>query len=221
MKSTTNLRLNPTIAVLLMLALGLILTFASRTWLNIVVFVGCFLYLLVCRVPLKKLAIALLIAFPFALGSWLSFVSFSHSFASAWLYATRIYTYFSLGALVTLCYSLKTVLLSLHQHFRLSNTFVYGILAAVGMVQNVKVQIKKIRIAANIHNQTLNWWNPMLYLKIIVSCLNWSDNLAVAMTLQGFSNNYPRTETYHDSIPASQYGLLILLVLICGGLAFF
>ena len=217
MKSTTKLRINPTIAVLLMLILGLILTFASKIWLNIVVFTGCLLYLSACKVSFKKIGIALLIAFPFALGSWLSFVSFSHSYTSAWLYATRIYTYFSLGALVTLCYSLKTVLLSLHQHFHLSNTFVYGILAAVGMVQNVKTQIKKIRIAANMHNQTLNW----LYLKIIVSCLNWSDNLAVTMTLQGFSNDYPRTETYHDSISIFQWGLLILLVLICGGSAFF
>ncbi|WP_057906032.1 energy-coupling factor transporter transmembrane component T family protein [Ligilactobacillus araffinosus] len=221
MKLTTNPRLNPTIAVLLMLILGLILTFTAKIWLNIIVFVGCLLYLLACRVSFKKMGIALLIAFPFALGSWLSFISFSHSYTRAWLYATRIYTYFSLGALVTLCYSLKTVLLSLHQHFRLSNTFVYGILTAVGMIQNVKAQIKKIRIAANMHNQTLNWWNPMLYLKIIVSCLNWSDNLAVAMTLQGFSNDYPRTETYHDSISIFQWGLLILLALVCGGLAFF
>ena len=103
MKSTANPRLNPTIAVLLMLVLGLILTFASKIWLNVVVFIGCLLYLSVCRVSFKKIGIALLIAFPFALGSWLSFVSFSHSFTSAWLYATRIYTYFSLGALVTLC----------------------------------------------------------------------------------------------------------------------
>lgn len=221
MKSTTDHRLNPTIAVLLMLILGLILTFATKIWLNIIVFISCSLYLLVCRVSFKKIGIALLIAFPFALGSWLSFISFSCSFTSAWLYATRIYAYFSLGALVTLCYPLKTILFSLHQHFHLSNTFVYGILASVGMVQNVKAQIKKIRIAANMHNQTLNWWNPMLYLKIIISCLNWSDNLATAMTLQGFSNDYPRTEIYHDSISIFQWGLLILLVLICGGLAFF
>ena len=43
MKSTANPRLNPTIAVLLMLVLGLILTFASKIWLNIVVFIGCLL----------------------------------------------------------------------------------------------------------------------------------------------------------------------------------
>ena len=72
MKSTAKPRLNPTIAVLLMLALGLILTFASKIWLNVVIFIGCLLYLAVCRVSFKKIGIALLIAFPFALGSWLS-----------------------------------------------------------------------------------------------------------------------------------------------------
>ena len=61
MKSTANPRLNPTIAVLLMLVLGLILTFASKIWLNIVVFIGCLLYLSVCRVSFKKIGIALLI----------------------------------------------------------------------------------------------------------------------------------------------------------------
>src|SRR5699024_6882926 len=184
------------IAVLLMLVLGLILTFASKIWLNVVVFIGCLLYLSVCRVSFKKIGIALLIAFPFALGSWLSFVSFSYSFTSVWLYSILFYLYFS-------C------------------TFVYGILDPVRMVKNVKSKINNILIVANMHNQTLNWCNPMLYLKIIVSYLNWSDNLAVAMTLQGFSNDYPRTETYHDSISIFQWGLLILLVLICGGLAFF
>lgn len=221
MKQTqTSPHLNPTIAVLIMLFLGLILTFSKKIWLNLVIFVCCILYLISCKVPLKKIGIALLIAFPFALGSWLSFISFSHSIHSAWLYATRIYVYFGLGAIVTLCYSLKKVLFSLHQHFHLSNTFVYGILAAVGMVQNVKTQIKKIRIAANMHNQSLNWWNPMLYLKIIVSCLNWSDNLADAMTIQGFSNDFPRTEKKVELIPRFQWILLAFLTVLCGGLAF-
>ena len=62
-------KFNPTIAVLMMLAVGLILTFATKIWLNIFVFSVCLLYLTYERVNWKKLGIALLIAFPFALGS--------------------------------------------------------------------------------------------------------------------------------------------------------
>ncbi len=207
-------KFNPTIAVLMMLAVGLILTFATKIWLNIFVFIVCLLYLTYERVNWKKLGIALLIAFPFALGSWLSFMAFSHNLHAAWLYGTRIYVYFVLGASVSLLYRLHDLLLSLHQHFHLSNTFVYGILTASGMLRDVQNQIKKIRISANMRGETLHWWNPMLYLKIIVSCLNWSDNLSTSLVVQGFSDNYPRTELYYDSISKSEWLILASIVLV-------
>ena len=43
-------KFNPTIAVLMMLAVGLILTFATKIWLNILVFIVCLLYLTYERV---------------------------------------------------------------------------------------------------------------------------------------------------------------------------
>ena len=213
-------KLNPAIAVLLMLGCGLILTFSQKIWLNLVVFGCTFIYLLACHVDLKKLLIALCIAFPFALGSWLSFIAFSHEWHTAWLYGTRIYVYFILGALVTMLYSLKEILASLHQHFYLPNTFVYGILTAVNMFHKVNAQIKKIRISANMRGKTLYWWNPMLYLKIIVSCLTWSDILSQSLVAQGFSDNYPRTILYHDQISYFQWGSLSIILLSVGICAF-
>lgn len=211
-------QLNPTIAVLIMLLSGLILTFSQKIWLNVVVFIFCLIYLSYCRIDWKKLCIALLVAFPFALGSWLSFFTFGHKLHAAWLYGTRIYVYFALGAIVTLLFNLEQILKSLHQHFRLPNTFVYGLLTASEMLNDVTTQIKKIRISSNMRQKTLYWWNPMLYLKIIVSCLNWSETLSNSLVAQGFSDNYSRTESYHDNIALSQW---LLLIMIVGSLFYF
>lgn len=208
-------QLNPTIAILIMFSLGFILTFASKIWLNILIILVCLSYIFYCHVTLKKISLALLIAFPFSFGSWLSFVVYSHSYFDGWLYATRIYAYFGLGGIVTLCFSLKEILLSLQQHFKVPNTFVYGILSSIGLVQNVKLQIRKIQTAAKMHNQNLNWWNPMLYLKIIVSCLRWSEELATSMKIEGFSEDYPRTTVYHDSISIKQWALYGILTVSC------
>ena len=52
-------QLNPTIAVLIMLLSGLILTFSQKIWLNVVVFIFCLIYLGYCRIDWKKLCIAL------------------------------------------------------------------------------------------------------------------------------------------------------------------
>lgn len=215
-----NQKLNPSISVLLVLSVGLILTFSQKISLNIATFIICLLYLAFQKINWKAMLIALIIAFPFALGSWLSFAKFSHNLHAAWLYASRIYAYFGLGALVTLQYRLNEVLFSLHQHFKLSNTFVYGILTASEMLHDVKNQIKKIRISANMRGEALYWWNPMLYLKIIVSCLNWSENLSVSLVAQGFSDNDPRTELYHDTISKKQWGLLLIMILIVSIIAF-
>lgn len=214
-------QLNPTIAILIMFSIGLILTFVSKIWLNVLVLLICLFYLFYCHVAFKRMGLALLVAFPFALGSWLSFVVYSHSYYDGWLYATRIYAYFGLGGIVTFCFSLKEILLSLHQHFKIPNEFVYGILSSISLIQNVKAQISKVQTAAGMHNQNLNWWNPMLYLKIIISCLRWSEELAISMKTEGFSECYPRTEIYHDSISLKQWVLYGLLTVGCLGAAIF
>lgn len=215
----TTKKLNPSIAIILMLICGLIMTFAHKIWLNLLIFSICLLYLSYQHVNWKKMGIALLIAFPFALGSWLSFATFSHNYTAAWLYSTRIYVYFALGALVTLMYPLSQILFSLHQHFHLPNTFVYGILTASKMFANINAQIKKIRISANMRQKSLYWWNPMLYLKIIVSCLNWSNDLSTSLIAQGFSDNYPRTSLYADSISQTEWLICISIILLVGLLA--
>ncbi|MDV7758484.1 energy-coupling factor transporter transmembrane component T [Liquorilactobacillus mali] len=209
-------RINPTILVIIMLGIGLQITFAHSVSTNIVViFVTCF-YLCYCKASGKLLILTSLYAFPLALGSWWSFIMFGTGdvWHTAWIYASRVYAYLYLGAIVTLTVSVKNILLSLSLHLKLSSTFVYGLLASFNLLGRIKHQFKTIRYSAMMRGTTYHFWNPSLYLRVIIVALNWSQDLAEAMTSQGFTEGAARTLTYKDNLPKWQWCLATFLILL-------
>ncbi len=207
-------RLNPTVLALMIITLGLATSFVHSVTLNAIVIAGSLLYLFWQQVPFKKTVLILLIALPLALGSWLSFYFFGagNRVHLAWIYGSRVYAYLTLALTLTLTTSAKTLLLSLHQHLKLPNTFVYGVLAALNMFSRLRGAFQQVRYSAMLRGQAYHLWQPRFYLRLILIALNWSGDLAMAMTSQGFTEGAVRTEMAVDKLPKWQYGLVMGLL---------
>ncbi|MDR3242192.1 MAG: energy-coupling factor transporter transmembrane protein EcfT [Lactobacillaceae bacterium] len=215
-------RFNPTALVIIILLFSLEISFIRSVGANLFLILLGLIYLLINRVKLKTLGLMLLVSFPFALGTWLSFLLFStnDNFHLAWIYTTRLYAYLLLGAAITLTIHVKELLSSLHQHLKLSNTFTYGLLAAFNLLPRVQQQVKTIHYAALIRGVEYHLWSPQLYFKSIVSALNWSTDLAEAMTSHGFSEEFPRTESVKDELPVWQ-PIVLMLLFIAANVVYF
>ncbi|MCP0886705.1 energy-coupling factor transporter transmembrane protein EcfT [Ligilactobacillus sp. WILCCON 0076] len=214
--------LNPAILFLIMLGIGLQTTFVKSVWLNCIVSLLSILYIIIFRrVKLKTIFIVILVTLPLAFGSWWSFMLFgtTDKWHIAWIYGTRVYAYLLIGSALTLTVSVKQLLFNLAGHLKLSETFVFGLLAAFNLLPRVRQQFKRIQYSAQMRGITYRPWQPGLYLRIIIIALNWSGDLAEAMTSQGFSEGYQRTALQTQRLPKWQWGLTILLLLLytyCG-----
>lgn len=218
----TGRGLNPATLTLLMLGIGLPLTFARSVWLNAAVSVIGLLYLVAMRVSWRKIGLVLLFALPLAFGSWISFWFFGTTdrWHLAWMYSSRVYAYLLLGMILTMTVATQRWLISLHLHFHLPNAFVFGLLGALNMANRVRREFRRIQYSALVRGENLRLWNPLLYLRIILVSLNWSNDLAEAMTSQGFTENAPRTELISDPLPAWQWVLAIGLIVVYCAVAF-
>ncbi|KRL00891.1 energy-coupling factor transporter transmembrane component T family protein [Liquorilactobacillus capillatus] len=223
MRKTARKGLNATILTVIMLGVGLQIAFSRSVTLNIIVMLICLAYLLYCRVAPQKLIIMLLIALPLAVGSWWSFIMFGvgDRWHSAWIYGSRVYAYLLLGAILTLTVQVKEILISLSLHAKLSETFVYGLLASFNLLQRIRQQFKLIQYSAQMRGKNYRPWQPALYLRIIIVALHWSEDLAEAMSSQGFSEGYPRTRTFEDPLPHWQWGLALGIIILYFWAAFF
>ncbi|KRL36972.1 energy-coupling factor transporter transmembrane component T family protein [Liquorilactobacillus uvarum] len=222
MLSKRKRQLNATILTVIMLGVGFQIAFSRSVSLNVIVTLSCLLYLLYCHVSLKEILVMLLIAFPLSFGSWWSFIMFGtgDTWHSAWIYGTRVYAYLLLGAILTLTVQVKEILISLSIHAKLSETFVYGLLASFNMLSRIRQQFKLIQYSAQMRGKNYRPWQPALYLRIIIVALHWSEDLAEAMSSQGFSEGAPRTRTFIDPLPKWQWGLAIGLIILYFGIAF-
>lgn len=208
-------RLNPTIVLMTVLVLGLLTTIVRSVGMNVGMMVLSTLYLAFYNRRWRTFGLALLIVFPLALGTWWSFIAFGvgATWHNAWIFASRLYAYIFLGAVLTLTVPIHTLLLSLMQNLKLSATFAYGLLAAFNLLPRIRQQIKIIRYAAQLRGVTYHFWQPQLYFKAILVALNWSRDLAEAMTSHGFSEGYPRTQVEEIKLSAWQWVIPLLALL--------
>lgn len=204
----------PTTLTLIIVSIGLATSFIRSVILNVAVIILSLLYLGWARASLKKTIVILLVAFPLALGSWLSFYFFGtgNRWHVAWIYGSRVYAYLTLALTLTLTTSTKVWLVSLHQHLKLSNTFVYGVLASLNMFSRLKSAFQQVRYSAMLRGQAYHLWQPRFYLRLIIIALNWSGDLAMAMTSQGFTEGEERTELVAEPWPKWQLILVVLLL---------
>ena len=196
--------MNPAAIFVLMLGIGIPLTFIKSVILNVVVSSVCLAYLLFCKVKPKTLLTMLLVALPLAFGSYVS----QRFYASH----DQVHMDWTLGATLTLPNSVEKILFNLADHLHFSETFVYGMLSSFNMIHTIKVQWQRIKYSALVRGERYRLFQPALYLRIIVVALNLSGDLAQAMTSQGFSEGFSRSRYEKDELPVWQWLLVSILI---------
>ncbi|MBV0930379.1 energy-coupling factor transporter transmembrane protein EcfT [Lentilactobacillus sp. IMAU92037] len=186
--------MNPGLKLLLVMAIALEISFTQSLIVNVILIGVSFIYILFNRVTFKAL-IGLIFwpLFP-ALGLFVSqWLYGSAGIHFAWILFTRIYAYVFLGATFTLTSSITNLALTLEQDFRLPSKFAYGVLAAFNLMPKINEEVQIIKTSALMRGEALHFWSPKLYFKAILSSIQWSQNLAEAMTSHGFVEDQGRT----------------------------
>lgn len=219
MNRTKRRGLNPTILFVIMLGIGLPLSFSRSVILNAIIMLFYRALPVLGASPLADSTFGTVdclstcfrelgLVYVFGTGDRLH---------AAWIYGTRVYAYLLLAMILTMTHSVQEILLSLHHHLHLSNTFVYGLLGSFNMMKNLRDQYRRIKYSAMLRDAPYHFWQAHFYLRLIITALNWSNDLAIAMTSQGFTEGAKRTELSMDPLPAWQWGLAgLLIVLYCG-----
>lgn len=214
--------MNPGLKLLLVMAIALEISFTQSLIVNVILIGVSFIYILFNRVTFKAL-IGLIFwpLFP-ALGLFVSqWLYGSAGIHFAWILFTRIYAYVFLGATFTLTSSITDLALTLEQDFRLPSKFAYGVLAAFNLMPKINEEVQIIKTSALMRGEALHFWSPKLYFKAILSSIQWSQNLAEAMTSHGFVEDQGRTHYRVIKITAMDWVWFIGLFGIVQVLLFF
>ncbi|GHP14413.1 ABC transporter permease [Lentilactobacillus fungorum] len=214
--------MNPGLKLLLVMAIALEISFTQSLIVNVILIIASFGYILIHRISFKALLGLILWPFFPALGlfvsQWLYGTAGIHF---AWILFTRIYAYVFLGATFTLTSSITDLALTLEQDFRLPSKFAYGVLAAFNLMPKINEEVKIIKTSALMRGEALHFWSPKLYFKAILSSIQWSQNLAEAMTSHGFVEDQKRTHYRVIRITGLDWSWFIGLFAIVQGLLFF
>lgn len=186
--------MNPGMKLLLVVLIALEISFTQSLVVNCILIAVCFVYIMVKRMNFKTLF--MLIFWPMfpAVGLFVSqWLYGSAGIHFAWVLFTRIYAYVFLGATFTLTSSITDLALTLEQDFRLPSKFAYGVLAAFNLMPKIREEVQIIKTSALMRGEVFHVWSPKLYFKAILSSIQWSQNLAEAMTSHGFVEDELRT----------------------------
>lgn len=214
--------MNPGMKLLLVMIIALEISFTQSLTVNIILIGVSLIYILLQRVHMKALfGLLFWPLFP-ALGLFVSqWLYGSAGIHFAWILFTRIYAYVFLGATFTLTSSITDLSLTLEQDFRLPAKFAYGVLAAFNLMPKITEEIRIIKTSALMRGQALHFWSPKLYFKSILSSIQWSQNLAEAMTSHGFVEDQDRTHYKVIRITAMDWILFVGLLVIVQALLYF
>ncbi|WP_338209622.1 energy-coupling factor transporter transmembrane component T [Lactiplantibacillus paraxiangfangensis] len=208
--------MNPSLKLLLLLIVALEISFTNIVSLNVALVVLSIIYLLACRVKLRTLLWLLIVPLIPAIGLWSTqyINGTGQKELMAWVLFTRIYAFVFTGATLTLTTDVLALADSLEQNCHLPSKFAYGVLAAYNLAPKIKHEVQVIRAAGLMRGQTLSFWSPQLYFKAILIAINWSQNLAQAMSSHGFVEDAPRTHYRQIQIHPSDWVILIGGVLL-------
>jgi energy-coupling factor transport system permease protein len=201
---------NPSFKFLLAVLIALEISFTSTWIVNLALAVIGLLLILTSRPTFKRLI--LLFFVPLIPASALAVAILLQSNAGihfALVLFTRIYAYVFVGSAATLTTTVSDLVMSLEQNTHIPSKFAYGFLGAFNLLPKIVSEVNIIRAAGNMRGQALHVWSPQLYFKAILASLDWSENLAEAMTSHGFSEEAPRT--YFKQIRVRWWDWLVLI----------
>lgn len=212
--------MNPSLKLALAVLIALEVSFTQVWTVNVALIIVSLGLMLVNHVSLKRLLWLTLVPLFFASALVWSLTlqgTASHHFLIVLF--TRMFVYVYMGGLFTQTTDPLTLTRSLEQNAKLPAKFAYGFLAAFNLMPKIQAEVATIRAAALMRGQELHVWSPQLYFKVILAAMNWSDQLAAAMTSHGFVEGAPRTHAVTVALRARDWWFFALsLVAIQVGL---
>ncbi|MHA8110180.1 energy-coupling factor transporter transmembrane component T family protein [Lactobacillaceae bacterium Melli_B4] len=207
--------MNPAIKLLMVLIIGVEISFVQNIPLNLCIMAVSLVYLLFKHIQLKTLLYLLVYPFIPAVGLLISQVIYGTAGnIIGWVLFTRLYTYVWIGATFTTTTDIKDLAFTLEQNFKLPSKFAYGVLTAFNLVPRIIIEVQTIRQASLMRGQTMYVWSPKLYFKAILAAVNWSSELSQAMISHGFVEDAPRTHVEKTSARWSDYAILLVTLAI-------
>ena len=228
--------INPSWKFFAILLPTIMLALFYRPFLNLSVFAVCIFLICISRAHVKTLFIVLIPVTISAIGMFIMGYYYPseiaqiqhHQFLSSpGIYnglqlASRVLAFAGLGLLFVLTTDKMDFIKSLEQQCKLPAKFAYGILAAWGILPNMRQEYSKTRVAFYARGITPLPFSPKLLIPLLVKSVRWSESLAAAMESKGFGETPQRT-CYHVLKVRARDVVFFLLccTLMISGIIFF
>ena len=214
--------MNPGMKLFLVILIALEISFTENLVVNLILIAVSFIYIIFQKISFKAFLALIFVPLLPAVAMFVSQLMYGTAgIGFAWILFTRIYAYVFLGATFTLTSNITDLALALEQDFRLPSKFAYGVLAAFNLVPKIRQQVKIIKTSALMRGEVLHVWSAKLSFKAILSSIQWSQNLAEAMTSHGFVEDAPRTHYKVIKITWQDWSLFIGSIVAVQLLLFF
>lgn len=208
--------MNPSLKFILVFIISLEISIKASLITNTIVIACALFYLIIKRIKLKTLLLVLLIPFiaAFTVFATLYWFSDKPDHYYAWVLSSRIYVYIlTISCLVQTTTSTQLIR-SFEQNLHLPSKFAYGVLAALNIIPEIKLSVKKSRTAALMRGIYLSFWSPMLYFKAILAALIYSENLAQAMESHGYVEGKKRSVIKRISLTSIDWLKFVLILFL-------
>lgn len=208
--------MNPSLKFILVFIISLEISIKASLITNTIVIACALFYLIIKRIKLKTLLLVLLIPFiaAFTVFATLYWFSDNPDHYYAWVLSSRIYVYILTISCLVQTTTLTQLIRSFEQSLHLPSKFAYGVLAALNIIPEIKLSVKKIRTAALMRGIYLSFWSPMLYFKAILAALISSENLAQAMESHGYVEGKKRSVIKRISLTSIDWLKFVLILFL-------
>lgn len=205
--------MDPALKLITILIIAIEISFTQNLILNFIIIIVSLLIIILNKISLKSLLYIFLVPIIPAIGIYTAqLINGSTNYGI--ILATRVYAYVFLGTTFTKTASIKDLIFTLEQNFKLPAKFAYGVLGAFNLTETIRKEIKQIKLAAAMRNVHLTFFSPTLYFKSIMSALNWSNLLAEGMTSHLFIEDSPRTHFKNININKLDYVKMIIIIFL-------
>ena len=208
--------MNPSLEFLLAFIISLEISIKPSLITNFLIIAFALVYLLIRKTSFKKMIGLLMIPFiaAFTIFATLYWFSTKPDPYYAWNLSSRVYVYILNIACVAADTTAIEFSRSLEQNLHLPSKFAYGVLAALGIIPQIKSAIKQIRTAAMMRGVYLSFWSPPLYFKAILVARNSAENLAQGMESHGFVEDQTRSTIVAIPIKKHDWAIFFILLIL-------
>lgn len=234
-------KINPSVKAAVVMLSAILLSFSYVVSLNLIIFLGCLISLVLFSDARPKsigkiLIPAFIAAFGlFMMGLWyargnsvtdmdLGSVSavpyavraaMSQNLRTALQLSTRLLAFAGLGIFFALSTKGEEFIFSLMHQCRLSPKFAYSILAAVNLMPHMVREFSLVRSAFAVRGIPSGFLSVKPLFTMLVNSIRWSSAVAMAMESKGFSGDRGRT---FYKIPRLHWYDAVFAVVLLGGI---